>query len=118
VQLEKELDVLSLKVKYGGQNPELQREVMYAISRAAQQLLPEAAFLRCPHYPGVSCQYRGGGDGFTAVIRGSLYDDGNRPLAKFKAMKYFHIGHTLENVLDRDGDSTGSTEGPVDGGKP
>jgi len=28
---EKELDVLSLKVKYGGQNPELQREVMYAM---------------------------------------------------------------------------------------
>jgi hypothetical protein len=111
MQLESELDAFSLKVKYGGANPKLKQEVIYAISRAAQQLLPEAAFLRSPRYPGVSCQYRGGGDGFTAMIKGLLYEDGNKPVEKFRVMKYFHVGHRLEGVRERRGVLTNHREG-------
>ncbi len=48
-----------------------------------------------------------GGAGFTliellAVIKGPLYRDGERPKEKFKAMKYFHMGHRLEEVVKRE----------------
>jgi len=104
-----ELDLLfeemSLKVKYGGVSDELKHKTVYEISRAAQSLLPQAAFLRKPPYPGVSCQYRGG-HGFTAVITGPLYKDGNRPKEKFKAMKYFHLGHRLEHIVKKERELT------------
>ncbi|MHC4228172.1 MAG: prepilin-type N-terminal cleavage/methylation domain-containing protein [Planctomycetota bacterium] len=47
------------------------------------------------------------GAGFTliellAVIRSPLYRDGERPKEKFKAMKYFHMGHRLKEVVKRE----------------
>jgi hypothetical protein len=101
-QLESLLDEMSLRVKYGGFSDELKERTIYNISLAAQQLLPQSAFLRKPLYPGVSCRYRGAGYGFTAVIRGPLYVEGERPREKFKAMKYFHMGHRLEDVVKRE----------------
>lgn len=100
-QLEPLLDEVSLKVRYGGVSLELKQKVLWEISRVAEQLLAEAAFLRRPSYPGVSCQYHGR-YGFTAVIKGPLYQEGNRPKEIFKAMKYFHLGHRLEEVVERE----------------
>lgn len=101
MELEPLFDEMSLKVKYGGGSAALKKKTVYEISRAAQQLLPEAAFVRKPPYLGVSCQYRGR-YGFTAVITGPLYREGNRPKEKFKVMKYFHLGHRLEDVVKRE----------------
>jgi hypothetical protein len=92
---------MSLKVKYGGVSPELKQKTMYEIAIAILQLLPQAAFLRKPPYPGVSCRHRGR-YGFAAVIKGPLYIEGERPKEKFKAMKYFHLGHRLEEIVKRE----------------
>ncbi len=100
-QLEPLLDEVSLKVRYGGVSLELKQKVVWEISRTAEQLLAEAAFLRRPSYPGVSCQYRGG-HGFTAVIKGPVYQESNRPKQIFRAMEYFHLGHRLEEVVERE----------------
>jgi hypothetical protein len=94
-QLATLFEEVSLKIKYGGISHELEEKTLYEISRAAQQLLPEAAFLRNPPYPRISCQYRGK-FGFTAAIKGPLYIGDERPREKFKAMKYFQLGHRLE----------------------
>ncbi len=111
-QLETLFEKMSLKVKYGGISDELKEKTLHEISRAAQQLLPEAAFLRNPPYPGISCQYRGK-YGFTAVIRGQLYREGERPKEKFKAMKYFHLGHRLEEIVKRERELAVKGEGVV-----
>lgn len=105
MQLTAFLEDISLKVKYGGADPELKRKTMLEISRAAQQLLPEAAFLRSPPYPGISCRYHGG-YGFSVAIKGPLYQEGNRPKERFRAMKYFHLGHRLEEVVLRERELT------------
>jgi hypothetical protein len=91
-------DEMALKVKYGGPSKKLKDETVYNISLAAQQLLPQSAFLRKPPYPGVGCQYRGR-YGFITRIREPLYTDADRAREKFKAMKYFHVGHRLEQVV-------------------
>jgi hypothetical protein len=101
-QLEPLFEEMTLKVKYGGASKELKDKTVYEISRAVQQLLPQAALLRNPPYPGVSCRYRGAGYGFAAVIEGPLYLKGQRPREKFKAMKYFHLGHRLEQIVIRE----------------
>ena len=85
----------------GGVSDELKQRTCYEIASAILQLLPQAAFLRRSSYPGVSCQYRGQ-YGFTSVIRGPLYIEGERPKEKFKAMKYFHLGHRLEDIVKRE----------------
>jgi len=100
-QLEPLFDEMALKVKYGGVSDELKIKTRYEIAKAILQLLPQAAFLRRPSYPGVSCRHRGR-YGFAAVIRGPLYIEGNRPKEKFKVMKYFHLGHRLEDVVKRE----------------
>jgi len=105
-QLEPLLEEMSLKVKYGGVSDELKDKTIYNISLAAQQLLPQTAFLRNPSYPGISIQYRGK-YGFTAVIKGPLYKEGERPKEKFKAMKYFHMGHRLEDIVKRERELSG-----------
>lgn len=102
-RLEPVLDEASLKVKYGGVTDELKGKTRYGIASAILQLLPQAAFLRKPPYPGVSCRHRGT-YGFTAVIRGQPYKEGERPREKFKAMKYFHMGHRLEEIVKRERD--------------
>ncbi len=66
-----------------------------------QSILPQIAFLRTPPYPDVSCQYHGG-SGFITVMKGPLYLEGDRPREKFKAMKYFHLGHRLEDIVERE----------------
>jgi hypothetical protein len=100
IQLESVFEEMSLKVKYGGACEELKDNTVRAISMAAQELLPEAAFLRAPPYPGVGCQYLGG-YGFAVVIRSRLYQEGYRPRERFQAMKYFHLGHRLQGVVER-----------------
>jgi hypothetical protein len=92
---------MSLKVKYGGANPELKDNTVRAISAAAQELLPQAAFLRVPPYPCVSCRYYAE-HGFSIGIKDRLYQEGNRPIEKFRAMRYFHLGHSLEEVVIRE----------------
>jgi len=101
MQLTPILDEISAKVRYGGTSPELKRRTLFEISRAAEQLLPETAFLRKPPYPGVSCHYRGG-LGFAAMIEGPLYEDRERAKEKLKVMKYFHLGHRLQEVVERE----------------
>ncbi|MBN2182965.1 MAG: hypothetical protein JW715_13725 [Sedimentisphaerales bacterium] len=100
-QLKTSLDKMSLMLKYGGPSEELKKKTVYEISRAIQQLIPGTAFLRTPSYSGVSCQYRAG-YGFTAVIKGPFFEEGNRPKEKFKAMKYFHLGHRLEDIVEHE----------------
>jgi hypothetical protein len=41
------------------------------------------------------------------VIRGPLYVEGERPKEKFKAMKYFHLGHRLEDIVKRERELAG-----------
>jgi hypothetical protein len=98
MQLEPRFEEMSLKVKYGGPSAELKKRTLGAISAAAQGLLTQAAFLRAPPYPGVSCQYYSG-RGFCVAMRGPLYQEGQRPKERFRAMKYFHLGHRLEDVV-------------------
>jgi hypothetical protein len=100
-KLEPIFEEMALKVKYGGISDELKQRTCYEIASAILQLLPQAAFLRRPSYPGVSCRHRGG-YGFAAAIRGPLYIEGERPKEKFRAMKYFHIGHRLEDIVKRE----------------
>lgn len=95
------LDEMSAKVKYGGMSPQLKDRTLSEIARVAEQLLPETAFLRKPPYPGVSCHYRRS-LGFTAMIDGPFYEEGKRAKEKFKAMKYFHMGHRLQEVVERE----------------
>jgi hypothetical protein len=106
LRLEPFLDEVAAKVDYGGTSAHLKDRTTYEISRVAQQLLPEAAFLRSPPYPGVSCQYRGG-YGFAVMIRGPLYE-GKRPKQIFRAMKYFHLGHRLQDIVARELQFAGS----------
>lgn len=100
-QLEPLFDEMALKVKYGGVGDELKKRSCYEIASAILQLLPQAAFLRKPSYPGVSCQHMGE-YGFAAVIREPLYIEGKRPKERFKAMKYFHLGHRLDEIVKRE----------------
>lgn len=102
-QLEPLLDEVSDMVKYGGANKMLKSKTVFGLSGAAQSLLSVTASIRRPSYPGVSCQYQGK-YGFAAVIRGPLYRNGNRPKEKFKVMKYFHMGHRLEEIVKRERD--------------
>lgn len=95
------LEEMALKVKYGGTDPQLKKRTLFEISRTAQQLVVQAAFLRGPPFPGVSFRYYDG-YGFTAVIEPSLYREGNRSKERFRAMKYFHLGHRLEEVVLRE----------------
>jgi len=106
MNLEPVFEEMSFKVKYGGESKELKDKTIYKISLAAQQILPQAAFLRRPPYPGISCRYRGR-YGFSAVIRGPFYIEGERPREKFKAMKYFHMGHRLEDIVKRERELSG-----------
>jgi hypothetical protein len=108
--LEKSLDDVSLKVKYAGSGSQLRERTIREISRVAQQLLPETAFLRNPPYPGVFCQYRGG-YGFTAMITGSLYQEGNRPKERFRAMKYFHLGDRIRGIVEQERELTRPSKG-------
>ncbi len=94
-------DEVSSKVKYGGGSAELKELMLYEIARVAEQLVPETAFLRRPMYPGVSCHYRGK-SGLVAAIEEPLYTNDGRPKEKFKAMKYFHLGHRLQEVVERE----------------
>jgi hypothetical protein len=105
-KLEPLFDEMELKVKYGGVSDELNKRTCYEIASAILQLLPQAAFLRRPSYPGISCRHRGR-YGFAAVIKGPLYIEGERPKEKFKAMKYFHLGHRLEEIVKRERELTG-----------
>jgi hypothetical protein len=109
LELEPLLQEMSLKVKYGGSAVELRQTLVREIWRAAQMILPEAAFLRRPSYPGVSCQYRVR-YGFTIVIESPFYEEGKRPKEKFRAMKYFHLGHRLEETVKRERELTSLCE--------
>ena len=106
IRLDSFFKEMSLKVKYGGKDKKLKDKTIYNISLAAQQLLPQTAFLRNPPYPGISSQYQSR-YGFAAVIKGPLYIEGERPREKFKAMKYFHMGHRLEDIVKRERELSG-----------
>jgi len=94
-------DEVAVDVQYGGDSVEPKKKVAREIACIAEQLPFEAACLRKPPYPGVSCHYRGG-LGFTAMIEEPFYEESKRPRAVFKAMKYFHMGHRLEDVVLRE----------------
>jgi len=95
-QIEPVLDEMFDNVRYGGIDDRLKRRTVYEIERVAEQLMVEAAFQRRPAYPGISTQHRGR-HGFTAVIQGPFYQQ--RPKERFQAMKYFHLGHRLEEAV-------------------
>ena len=95
-KIEPVLDEMSDKVRYGGVDDRLKHRTVQEIAWVFQHLMVEAAFQRRPAYPGISTQYRGR-HGFTAVIAGPFYEE--RPKEKFRAMKYFHLGHRLEEVV-------------------
>jgi len=99
-RLEPVFEEMALKVKYGGVSEQLKAEAIRPIAHAVQGLLPATAFLRRPSYPGIVYQYRGR-HGFTAVIESPFYEAGKRPRERFKAMKYFHLGHRLDEVVRR-----------------
>ncbi len=95
-KIEPLLDEMSDKVRYRGVDERLKRRTVQEIAWVFQHLMVEAAFQRRPAYPGISTQYRGR-HGFTAVIAGPFCED--RPKERFRAMKYFHLGHRLEEVV-------------------
>jgi hypothetical protein len=100
MKLEPLMDEMSIKVKYGGLGDEPRTKMLREISLAVQQLLPQAALMRNPPYPGISCQHRGGrGGGFTAVIESGFYEEGPRAKERFRIMRYFHLGHRLEELV-------------------
>lgn len=101
LQLTPFLDDVAAKVKYGGSSPELKKRTLLEISHAVEPLLAEAAFFRKPPYPGVACRYQAK-YGFTSMIQGPLYQQGHRPRERFSAMKYFHLGHRLAEVVKRE----------------
>ncbi len=101
MELEPLFDEIALKFTYAGTSLASKEEILRGIALTAERTLSEAAFLRRPPYPGVSCQYRSQ-YGFTTVIRGPLYRENDRPRDMFKAMKYFHLGHRLEEVVARE----------------
>jgi hypothetical protein len=39
-------------------------------------------------------------------MKGSLYLEGDRPKERFQAMKYFHLGHRLEEIVTRERELT------------
>lgn len=105
IRLDTAMGPTSDKVRYGGPNAELRARTIRTVSLAIQQLLPQAAFIRSPPYPGVSCQYRGG-QGFSVAIRESLYEEGNRVKERFNAMRYFHLGHVFQEIVERERESS------------
>ncbi len=108
-QLETVFDAMSLQVKYGGASDDLEGNTLRAVSRAARQLLWQAALLRAPPYPGIVCRYVGG-SGFSIVIRSPLYQEGHRPRERFRAMKYFHLGRRLQSVVEQERELTRHAE--------
>ncbi|MHC4521211.1 MAG: hypothetical protein ACYTAS_21665, partial [Planctomycetota bacterium] len=104
---------VSDKVRYGGISERLKRRTVYEISRIAEQLMVDAAFLRKPAYPGVYTQYRGR-HGFTAVIDSPFYEPGKRPRERFQAMKYFHLGHRLHEIVQRERNLARPSKSPSD----
>jgi hypothetical protein len=114
MRLEPLLDEIFLKIEHAGPSAELKQRATNEISRVAQSLLPQAAFLRSPPYPGVSGQYRGG-YGFSVVIKSPLYQEDRRPREKFRAMKYFHLGHRLQGTVETERGLIGMADGPIHG---
>ena len=106
-QLELFFEDMAIKVKHGGVSDQLKNKTRYEIASAILYLLPQAAFLRNPPYTGVSCRH-GGKYGFSVMIRGPLYKEGERPKEKFRAMKYFHLGHRLEDIVKRERELAGT----------
>jgi len=47
------------------------------------------------------------------VIRGQLYREGDRPKEKFKAMKYFHLGYRLDEIVKQERELAVKGEGVV-----
>jgi hypothetical protein len=92
---------MSLKLKYGGKAGDLKGEVLSEISRTAEQLLVAAAFVRTPPYPGVVSQYRAN-HGFAVTLTPTLYKDVDRARRTFISMKYFHLGHRMEDVVKQE----------------
>lgn len=112
-QIEPLLDEMSDKVKYGGVDGRLKHRTVQEIAWVFQHLMVEGAFQRRPAYPGISTQHRGR-HGFTAVIPGPFYEEGNRARERFKAMKYFHLGHRLEEVVRAERDLAKPPQQPAD----
>jgi len=118
-KIEPLLDEMSDKVKYGGVDERLKHRTVQEIARVVEHLMVEGAFQRRPAYPGISTQHRGR-HGFTAVIAGPFYEE--RPKEKFRVMKYFHLGHRLEEVVRAERDmarppqrADNAREGPEEG---
>lgn len=99
------LDDVAQKFKYGGASEELKSALLRTISSVAWQFVAETGGIRRPPYPGISCQHQGG-QGFTVLMRGPFYEEGKRPKERFKAMKYFHLGRRLEDVVLRERELT------------
>lgn len=104
---------MSDKVRYGGLDDRLKHRTVQQIAWVIQHLMVEVAFQRRPSYPGITMQHRGR-HGFTAVITGPFYQEGNRPRARFKAMKYFHLGHRLEEVVRAERDLARPPTQPIE----
>ena len=96
MQLDPVFDEMFLKVKYGGASAELKDKTVHAISMAAQELLPQAAFLRAPPYPGVSSQYPAAAA--LGCIKGSL-PRGQSAHGEVSRDEVFPRGPRLEDVV-------------------
>jgi hypothetical protein len=94
-------DDISAKVIYGGASAQLKEKAITEIAIVVQSLLPQLAFLRDPPYPGVSIKYLGG-YGFIAAVPEQLYEEKGRSQEVFKAMKYFHLGHRLQEIVENE----------------
>lgn len=94
-------DDVADKFQYGGPSEELKNALTRAVSSVARQFVAETSGIRRPPYPGVSYQHQDR-QGFTVRIEGPFYEEGKRPKERFKAMKYFHLGRRLEDVVLRE----------------
>lgn len=95
------LDDVAQKLKYGGPSEELKNALTRTVSNVAQQFLAETGYIRMPPYPGIFCQSQGK-QGLIAIIDAPFYEEGGRPKERFKAMKYFHLGRRVEDVVLRE----------------
>jgi hypothetical protein len=112
-RIEPLLDEMSDKVRYGGVSERLKKRTIFEIARVAENLMVEMAFLRRPSYPGVSTQYRGR-HGFTAVIDDQVYEPRERAKQRFRVMKYFHMGHRLDETVRKERERVRPPDTPSD----
>jgi hypothetical protein len=76
-------------------------KVRIRLRNVASQIPYEVVHIRLPQYPGVSCR-QSVDVGLYVSINGHLYDNPDQAQEIFEKMKYFYLGHRLEEIVKRE----------------